>query len=109
MADERVEFSVLQRDAADGPPGATAAFPYDRATVERFREAFPRARWREELGAWFVPGTRAERRLTAWSGREWPGVLAYADQRGRDAFTFEPITSPYLEVGDDFVIRTPYS
>jgi hypothetical protein len=109
VADERVEFSVLQRDAADGPPGATAAFPYDRATVERFREAFPRARWREELGAWFVPGTRAERRLTAWSGREWSGVLAYADQRGRDAFTFEPITSPYLEVGDDFVIRTPYS
>jgi hypothetical protein len=36
-------------------------------------------------------------------------VLAYADERGRDAFTFEPITSPYLEVGDDFVIRTPYS
>jgi hypothetical protein len=36
-------------------------------------------------------------------------VLAHADQRGRDAFAFEPITSPYLEVADGFVVRTPYS
>jgi hypothetical protein len=41
--------------------------------------------------------------------REWSGVLAHADQRGRDAFAFEPITSPYLEVADGFVVRTPYS
>jgi hypothetical protein len=41
--------------------------------------------------------------------REWSGVLAHSDQRGRDAFTFEPITSPYLEVADDLVLRTPYS
>jgi hypothetical protein len=109
VADEAVEFSATQRDAGDGAPGATAAFPYDRMTVERFREAFPRARWRDDLAAWFVPGTRAERRLTAWMGREWSGVLAYADQRGRDAFAFEPLTSPYLEVSDGFIVRTPYS
>jgi hypothetical protein len=109
VTDEVVGFSVAQRDAGDGVSGATAAFPYDRMTVERFREAFPRARWRDDLGAWFVPGTRAERRLNAWMSREWSGVLAYADQRGRDAFTFEPITSPYLEVADGFVVRTPYS
>ena len=109
MTDEAVEFSATQRDAGDGAPGATAAFPYDRMTVERFREAFPRARWRDDLRAWFVPGTTAERRLRAWSSREWPGVLAHADQRGRDAFAFEPITSPYLEVADDLVVRTPYS
>ncbi|MFC7555475.1 hypothetical protein ACFQU7_29485 [Pseudoroseomonas wenyumeiae] len=78
-------------------------------TVERFRKAFPRARWRDDLGAWFVPGTRAEQRLTKWMSREWSGVLAYADARGRDAFTFEPIASPYLEVAGGFVIRTPYS
>ncbi|WP_207538189.1 hypothetical protein [Sabulicella rubraurantiaca] len=109
MADETVEFSVTPRDAGDGAAGAIAAFPYDRMTVERFREAFPRARWRDDLQAWFVPGTRAEKRLTTWMGRQWSGVLAYADQRGRDAFAFEPITSPYLEVADDFVVRTPYS
>ncbi|MBP0495463.1 hypothetical protein [Roseomonas indoligenes] len=109
MTDGTVEFSAAQRDDEGGAPGATAAFPYDRMTVERFREAFPRARWREDLGAWFVPGARAEKRLTAWMGREWSGVLAYADQRGRDAFDFEPITSPYLEVADGFVVRTPYS
>ena len=109
MADEVVEFSATQRKADDGTPGATAAFPYDRMTVQRFREAFPRARWRDDLGAWFVPGKRAERRLTAWMSRAWTGVLAHADQRGRDAFTFEPITSPYLEVAEDLVVRTPYS
>lgn len=109
MTDEAAEFSATQRDADDGTPGATAIFPYDRMTVERFREAFPKARWRDDLGAWFVPGTRAEQRLTKWMGREWSGVLAYADQRGRDAFTFEPISSPYLEVADGFLIRTPYS
>ncbi|SDD63888.1 hypothetical protein [Belnapia rosea] len=103
------EFSVAPQGAGDDAPGATAAFPYDRMTVERFREAFPRARWRDDLGAWFVPGARAERRLTAWMGREWSGVLAYADQRGRDAFAFEPMSSPYLEVADGFVVRTPYS
>ncbi|WP_338663499.1 hypothetical protein VQH23_25535 [Pararoseomonas sp. SCSIO 73927] len=109
MAEDGPDFRAKQRDAGDGPPGATAAFPYDRMTVERFREAFPQARWREDLGAWFVPGTRAERRLTAWMGREWTGVLAYADERGRDAFTFEPIESPYLEAADALVVRTPYS
>ena len=109
MTDEAVEFSAAQRDADDGAPGATAAFPYDRMTVERFREAFPRARWRDDLNAWFVPGARAERRLNAWMGREWSGVLAHADQRGRDAFAFEPIASPYLEVADGLVVRTPYS
>jgi hypothetical protein len=35
--------------------------------------------------------------------------LAYADQRGRDAFSFEPIASPYLETGDGLKVRTPYS
>jgi hypothetical protein len=49
MTDETVEFSATQREAGDGAPGATAAFPYDRMSVERFREAFPRARWRDDL------------------------------------------------------------
>lgn len=35
-------------------------------TVERFREAFPRARWRDDMGMWFLPGLQAEKRLTAW-------------------------------------------
>jgi hypothetical protein len=103
---EAPEFRVAAQEAGDG---ATASFPYDRMTVERFREAFPRARWRDELGAWFVPGARAERRLNAWLGRAWSGVLAHADQRGRDAFAFEPFASAYLEVADGFVVRTPYS
>lgn len=104
-----MQFHATQRAAGDGEPGATAAFPYDRMTVERFRAAFPRARWRDDLGAWFVPGTTAERRLKAWSGREWTGVLEYADERGRDAFAFEPLASHYLETADDLVVRTPYS
>lgn len=107
--EEAPEISVAPQGDGDGASGATATFPYDRMTIERFREAFPRARWRDDLNAWFVPGARAERRVTAWMGREWSGVLAHADQRGRDAFAFDPISSPYLEVADGFVIRTPYS
>lgn len=109
MTGETGQFSATQRDADEGRPGATAAFPYDRMTVERFRAAFPRARWRDDLGSWFVPGKSAERRLNSWSGREWSGVLAHADERGRDAFSFEPLASPYLEASDDLVVRTSYS
>lgn len=107
MTDE--PFTATQGDTDEGKPGATAAFPYDRMTVERFRAAFPRARWRDDLRAWFVPGTTAETRLNRWLNRELPRVLAFADERGRDAFAFEPIPSPYLEAAEDLLVRTPYS
>ncbi len=90
-------------------PGATAAFPFDRVTVERFRAAFPQARWRDELRAWFVPGTTAGQRLSTWFGRELPGALAFADERGRDAFAFAPVGSRYLEAADELLVRTPYA
>lgn len=94
---------------ADGAPGAVARFPFDRMTVERFRAAFPQARWRDDLGAWFVPGTTAERRLQRWGAAEWSGVLAHADARGRDGFAFDPIDSPYLQAAEALLIRTPFS
>ncbi|CAM5765402.1 hypothetical protein LMIY3S_01471 [Labrys miyagiensis] len=97
------------KPAEGGKVGATTVFPYDRMTVERFRAAFPRARWRDDLKAWFVPGVRAVSRLDRWLDRELGSVLAYADERGRDAFRFEPIESPYLAARDDIEIRTPYS
>jgi hypothetical protein len=106
---EKPGFSIAAQEAIEGKTGATAAFPYDRMTVERFRSAFPGARWRDDLRAWFVPGTKAEQRLNRWLGREMSGVLAYADDRGRDAFAFQPVESRYLEVADDLRIRTPYS
>jgi hypothetical protein len=97
------------RASEDGGPGAIAVFPYDRLTVERFRQAFPQARWSDALRAWHVPGKTAERRLDRWLGRELSHALAYADARGKDAFAFDPIESPYLTAGDGFEIRTPYS
>ena len=106
---EKPDLSIAAQEPVEGKTGATAAFPYDRMTVERFRSAFPGARWRDDLRAWFVPGTTAERRLNRWLGREMAGVLAYADDRGRDAFAFQPIESRYLEVADDLLVRTPYS
>jgi hypothetical protein len=109
MMPEKPGFSIAVQEPVEGKNGATAAFPYDRMTVERFRSAFPGARWRDDLRAWFVPGTTAERRLNRWLGREMSGVLAYADDRGRDGFAFQPVESRYLEVADDLRIRTPYS
>jgi hypothetical protein len=105
--DSEIEATIHPVDGKAS--GAAATFPYDRLTIERFREAFPRARWRDDLKAWFVPGKTAERRLDKWLGRELDGVLAYADERGRDAFAFDPIASPYLEAADDLRVRTPYS
>ncbi|MDB5527378.1 MAG: hypothetical protein JWR51_481 [Devosia sp.] len=94
----------------EGPPGATAAFPYDRMTVEHFRKAFPRARWSDDLKAWFVPGKTAARRFDRWWEREFAGSNAYADMRGRDAYAFDPIISKYLLVHDERLeVQTPYS
>lgn len=92
---EQPDFSIATQDSVEGKSGATATFPYDHLTVERFRAAFPGARWREDLRAWFVPGSTAERRLNQWLGRELSGVLAYADDRGRDAFAFQPSRMPF--------------
>ncbi|KAA1183552.1 hypothetical protein FP026_05725 [Rhizobium tropici] len=90
--------------------GATAELPHDRVTVERFRQAFPRARWSDRLHAWFVPGRTAERRIGRWLAEMEAEAGRFADEKGRDAFAFEPIESRYLEVGPATLqIRTPYS
>jgi hypothetical protein len=77
--------------------------------VERFRARFPAARWSDEAGAWVVPGTTAERRVAVWLQRELTEPLAFADERGRDAFAFDPIKSDYLEANSGLLVRTPFS
>lgn len=104
----RKQDEIRIRPAEDGT-GVFTSFPFDAATVERFRDAFPRARWRDEDRAWFVPGKTADRRVANWLARQLPASLAFADQRGHDAFAFEPIDSRYLEADDDILVRTPYS
>ncbi|MDI5929099.1 hypothetical protein [Rhizobium leguminosarum] len=91
-------------------PGADISFPYDRMTVEQFRRRFPRARWSDARQAWFVPGRTASRRIGRWLAEIESEADAHADAKGRDAFAFDPIDSPYLELGKaGFRIRTPYS
>lgn len=58
--------------------GVAASFPYDRRTVERFIEVFPRARWNHEQKAWFVPGKTAARRIERWLAQEGPFVVSHA-------------------------------
>jgi len=83
--------------------------PHDRMTVERFREAFPRARWSERRKAWFVPGRTAEKRISRWLAEIEAEAEAFADDKGRDAFAFDPIESRYLKAGTAaLLIRTPY-
>jgi hypothetical protein len=100
-------FQIIPSD--EDRPGAFAAFPYDRDLVRRFREAFPRARWRGEEQGWFVPGTTAVRRLNTWMSQELETLDRHADAKGRDAFLFEPLESSYLVVAEDLMVRTPYS
>lgn len=88
----------------------TVSFAFDRMTVARFRETFPRARWSDTLQAWTVPGTSARRRIDRWLATEAARRTPFEEERGRDAYDFEPILSPYLSVYDrGFRISTPYS
>jgi hypothetical protein len=88
----------------------TVSFPFDRMTVARFRETFPRARWDDNLQAWTVPGSTARDRIDRWLAKETDRRIPFDEEKGRDAYEFEPIFSPYLEVFDRGLrIRTPYS
>lgn len=94
----------------DQPSSETVSFPFDRMTVARFRETFPNARWSDRLQAWTVPGKTARRRIDRWLASEADRRIPYSEERGRDAYEFEPILSPYLEVGGRGLrVRTPYS
>lgn len=109
MADrDRAQNDVEISEDDDGP-GAIVCFPFDGDLIERFRSAFPRARWSERLQAWRLPGATAARRATRWFDKELPTSFGRADERGRDSFSFEPISSPYLTVGDELLVCTPYS
>jgi hypothetical protein len=62
------------------------------------------------LQAWTVPGKTARKRIDRWLATEAERRKPYEEERGRDAFEFEPILSRYLQVFDSgFRIRTPYS
>lgn len=103
------ELSDVRIMEGDDGRGAIVSFPFDAAFVERFRMAFPRARWSDRLRAWRLPGTTAARRVTRWLDRELPATFTNADERGRDSFSFEPIVSPYLSTDSEIIVRTPYS
>jgi hypothetical protein len=88
----------------------TVSFAFDRMTVARFRETFPRARWSDALQAWTVPGKTARSRIDRWLAIEAARKTPYDEERGRDAYAFEPILSAYLSVYDQgFRIKTPFS
>lgn len=94
----------------DDPQHETVFFAFDRMTVARFRETFPNARWSDALKTWTVPGSTARRRIDRWLASEMGRHDPYEQERGRDAYEFEPILSSYLEVTDTgFRIRTAYS
>ncbi|MBD9650373.1 hypothetical protein IB267_18705 [Ensifer sp. ENS09] len=89
--------------------GAYVSFPYDRNMLGEFRRTFPRARWSDERRNWFIPGKTADRRFAKWMERQLSERDPFGDARGRDAYDFDPIGSPYLEAGDDLCLRTPFS
>lgn len=104
------EEREIGHEAEEDGEHAAVAFPFDRMTVQRFRETFPRARWSDRRKAWIVPGKTARRRIDRWMAREQSRLDPYAEVKGRDAYAFEPILSSYLSVDrDGFRVRTPYS
>ncbi|ESY73879.1 hypothetical protein NKH57_29700 [Mesorhizobium sp. M1050] len=105
MTDPNARPAPHKQDAI----GAEVGFAYDRMAVERFQQAFPRARWSDERKSWFVPGKTAARRIDRWLEQEAALRAPHDESKGRDAFAFDPISSRYLEIADDLRIRTPYS
>lgn len=99
----------MGEDPEPSSEGASVRFDFDRMTVQRFRDAFPRARWDDIRKAWVVPGKTAARRIARWQALEATKADVHADAKGRDAFLFGPIESAYLEPGLDLLVRTPYS
>ncbi len=92
-------------------PGADISFPYDRMTVEQFRRRFPVPAGAMSARLGSFPGGRS-RRIGRWLAEmeAETDAHAHAHAKGRDAFVFDPIDSPYLELGKaSFRIRTPYS
>ncbi|SCB37544.1 hypothetical protein [Rhizobium hainanense] len=105
MTDEHHE----EAEASD-PPQETVSFAFDRMTIARFREVFPNARWSDTFQAWTVPGKAARKRIDKWLASEADRRTPYEEERGRDAYEFEPILSPYLQIYDrGFCIKTPFS
>lgn len=105
MTDEHSE-----KDEADHYAQETVSFEFDRMTVARFRETFPNARWSDRLQAWTVPGRTARKRIDRWLASEADRKTPYEEERGRDAYQFEPILSPYLQVYErGFRVKTPFS
>lgn len=103
-------MSDEHNDENEDAPNETVAFAFDRMTVARFRETFPNARWSDAVQAWTVPGKTARRRIDRWLASEQSRRSPFEEERGRDAYQFEPILSPYLQVYDlGFRIRTPFS
>lgn len=99
----------MEQKAGKTGEGAVASFAFDRARLERFRSRFPRARWSDDEKKWFVPGKTAEQRLARWLDHEADLEDRHGEAKGRDAFDFDPIESPYLEAGEALIIRTPFS
>lgn len=97
-------------DEDDHPASETISFAFDRMTVARFWETFPNARWNDALQAWTVPGVTARRRIDRWLASEANRHDPFEQESGRDAYAFEPILSPYLQVYErGFRIKTPFS
>lgn len=110
MSDEAKVHDTDGLEENRSKSGADVTFSFDRITVDDFRRRFPRARWSDTRKAWFVPGRTASRRIGRWLAELEAEADAHADAKGRDAFDFDPIESPYLQLGKaGFRIRTPYS
>jgi hypothetical protein len=86
------------------PDGAEVRFPFaDPALLPRFRQTFPRARFRPAMRSWHVPGVLAVDRVTRFAeaaAQEERQAQARIDQVLRDA-EFErrpvPLDTPGLE------------
>lgn len=111
----RLSDDLIIFEATDG---AEIRFEYDADLIEDFKQAFPRARWQSHNKRWFVPGSKAKKRLMAWRDRvvdhvaETKTALQITEQKARDEIlAFNPLPkSPYVraDAREGIVINVPY-
>lgn len=92
---------------------AIAKFEYDPERVQRFKQAFPKAKFNPTTKEWSVAGVTAQKRIDKWVALDADAtaktVLAEAKARDAAAFDGIKVNHPYVTAGKTgYAVRTPY-
>ncbi len=80
------------------------SWPHDRGRWPGFGKRSLALAGATRLECLFVPGRTAQKRISRWLAEHGSGSHAFADEKGRDAFVFNPFESRYLKFSSQHCI-----